>query len=725
MTPAFDDLADTRPRIRRDVLFTQTPSGVLFHNSQGGFEVGAKSAYRFVSLVVPHLNGEHRLGDIGSVLTDGQRTMLADVVDKLLERGFARDARLLSDRAAVLAAPVATEFAPQIDYIEHFQDDAAERFARFRELAVVVLGGDEVAGWCALTLVRNGVAKVTLAGVAESDQPMLAETRAEVERLTAKNCPAEVVFLRCGDHRQGLESPGEFDVVVCAGLDAPQQVFTLLSHDVPERRVVLPVTTFGQQAIIGPASSVGRSSCWVCAVLRLGANGDGATAAELWASVAHPELAVSQAPLRGSLAAMIGNQLGYEIFRLVTDALPGETDGRMIVQDVNSLDSTNVRVLPHPRCPFCSGGDRAGDSLCEPVDLAGVELVAPTTASPETADDTGELLAELNGRNVLVDQIAGVFTAYDDDTLSQTPLKVSTIRLGLGPARQRRVAAFDIHHTAGARLRALRAAASVYVDHAVPLSGVRSGAGPMSDLARFGLDRLSTASGIVAPVDHWAAAASLTTGEQVWVPAAAIRPFGQYNATKIVTPSSAGTGAGTSLSEALHNALFSALAYATVLDAVRGRRHVSMIPLSTVESDAELRFLARSITNLRIDADLLDLGDGVLVARAGDGLWAVGADGTWRRAAVSALRDLLGQAQLGRELPGDAPVDLGDPLIPAFDPGTLVVAAESAPSWDSADSGRAVLDRLRARGRDALAVHETPDDLRAGGLVTARVVLTS
>ncbi|MGW1118977.1 hypothetical protein ACWD5B_18000, partial [Streptomyces tanashiensis] len=47
---SYAEIAGTRPRVRRDVLFTQTPNGVIFHNADGGFQLTAKSGYRFASV---------------------------------------------------------------------------------------------------------------------------------------------------------------------------------------------------------------------------------------------------------------------------------------------------------------------------------------------------------------------------------------------------------------------------------------------------------------------------------------------------------------------------------------------------------------------------------------------------------------------------------------------------------------------------------------------------
>ncbi|MGW7125609.1 TOMM precursor leader peptide-binding protein, partial [Streptomyces sp. NPDC054901] len=161
---SYEAVATSRPRIRRDVLFTQTPEGVLFHNSDGGFRLNAKAAYRFATLIVPHLTGEHSVAELCQGLGEPQRAMVGDLVKTLYERDFARSIAEPGPAAAA-AAPdpdVARRFAPQIAYADHYADDAEARFMRFRGTRVAVLGEDRVAHWCALSLVRNGCAEIGL-----------------------------------------------------------------------------------------------------------------------------------------------------------------------------------------------------------------------------------------------------------------------------------------------------------------------------------------------------------------------------------------------------------------------------------------------------------------------------------------------------------------------------------------------------------------------------------
>jgi hypothetical protein len=113
MTAPYEEIAATRPRIRRDVLFTETPTGVLFHNAHGGFSLNAKSAYRFASIIVPHLNGEHPVEALCAGLGPTQRDMVVELVRTLYDRGFARAVAPGDDRADTLPPEVARRFAPR------------------------------------------------------------------------------------------------------------------------------------------------------------------------------------------------------------------------------------------------------------------------------------------------------------------------------------------------------------------------------------------------------------------------------------------------------------------------------------------------------------------------------------------------------------------------------------------------------------------------------------
>ncbi|MGW5558071.1 TOMM precursor leader peptide-binding protein [Micromonospora sp. NPDC003944] len=715
----FDDIAQTRPRIRRDVLYTRTPDGVLFHNSLGGFQLSGRSAYRLATLVVPYLTGDHRVADLGAALGAEQRAMVANLVGTLYERGFARDVPMSTRATDEAQSAVDVRFAPQIAYVDHYADGADARFMNFRDARVAVLGDDLVARWCVLSLVRNGSAGIGVMPSLDHPDNRFAEVRAEARVLTDEGCPVDIEAVPAAGPRYTWDELAAYDVVVVTGGSAgARQTLDLLSEQVPAGRHLLTAWTFGRRAVIGPHMTAGSTGCWLCAALRLAANGDPAAAADLWQGVSLATARRDAAAVGRPLAAMIGNLLGYEVFRTLTGALPAETAGKVIIQDLESLDVVAEPLLPHPACEFCS----RDAVLDEPVTT---DLAIGDTRIVEAQVEAEALLAELTSREVLIQPHVGVFAEFSDEQWTQTPLKVSTLRFSPGPGRAREVATFDLHTLAGARLAALRTAAVSYVDHAVPLPAGRAAPDrtvPLADIV--------TRSGTAPAAGPVVTATSLLTKEEVGVPAAAVRPFGEHNAHRPVIATSAGAGAGTSPAEAAARGLLSALAYTRIIDAVRGHAEVAPVRLSDVDNP-EIVFLRRSAANAGVGVTVLNLRGGrfgtspVVIAyatdpRTGGVVWTVGSELTWNAAVVIAVRDLLGRVQLSRER--DADVDPGDDLVADFDPAVLAVTGVPADvpdvTWDD------LLDGVRDAGGDVLLIRTTPPDLLVGGLHTARIVLT-
>ncbi|MEV7504951.1 TOMM precursor leader peptide-binding protein [Streptomyces sp. NPDC093018] len=741
-----EEIAQSRPRIRRDVLYTQTPDGVLFHNAHGGFNVRTRNAYRFATLIVPHFDGERRVEELCAGLGDKQRDMVVQLVRALYARGFARDAGP-KPPGDLLAPQVGERFAHQLDYLDHYADDAAGRFARFRDTPVAVLGDDALARWAALGLLRNGSAAVA---IAEQPGPYselraerhgvegAAEIDAEAAALAEAGCAPRLARLgEAADGTYGWAELEGWDTVLVTPAAGSRQLLRLLTEGVPAGRRLLGAWTFGDRAVIGPEMTAGHTGCWCCAALRLGAGTDAADSADLWASVGPAAPLGAPAPLIGGpLAGMLGNLLAFEVFRLVTGALPAETRGRLVVQDLDSLDVLTEPLLPHPRCPYCSAapeGEQAEgvDALrtARPEDESAVE---PADGAADE-DAARAALAALEERDVLVCEAAGVFTAYADDEWEQTPLKIGTVRLGLAPGRTREVSAADVHHVAGARLNALFRAAEVYVEHVVPAqvltaTALEAAAGKWTRLAPA---ELAVSSGLDVPADriaHFSEAASLLDGRTVLVPAGAVRTFGGWNDAGLFERTSAGTGAAGSPRAALARALRTALAQDALHAAVRRAHPVRTVDPATLTEDPELRFLLRSAENLGVTAEVLDLGSPLLpvvLARftdepSGETRWATGSGLRHREAVLEALRDLLGAEQL-RRAGGES--DAGDPLWADLDAATLVPdgvvpAPEVETTWP------AVLDGLAAAGRDAFAVRVTAPDLAEGTVFASRVVLT-
>ncbi|WP_435735395.1 TOMM precursor leader peptide-binding protein [Cellulosimicrobium sp. PMB13] len=698
MSTSYEQIATTRPRIRRDVIFTKTADGVLFHNTTTGFRLTAPTGYRLATLLVPYLDGTNRVADLCDSLPEAQRAMIGELIQTLYERGFARDTPLAGPE--VIDPVDAERFAAQIAYIDHYADDAPGRFARFRSTTVAVLGDDAVAIASAKGLVRNGAPRVlvTSGEVAVATKAEAVDGAVVVELDAA---PGEVTW---------ADLSGADVVLVAGGDTAARQTYSLVAAGVPEGTLLIPAWTYGERAVVGPAMRQDGRGCWVCAVLRLTSTHDAAAAAPVWSGIALPGRAPRAArPLGRPLASMVGNLLAYEAFRIVTGALPGETEGSVIVQNIESLDAIAEPLLVHPRCPFCSA---APDAL----DLGG--WTEPTVA-PEPSDE--EIVAALNARQPLLQPHVGVLAGYADEELMQTPMKVGVVEIATAAGVRRSIPAFDLHHVAGARQRALSAAIVGYTAR----DAVTAPAGVETERVADGL--LTAVRPQLVEDGPWVAATSLLTGDHVAVPLAAVEPFGAANATHGFEPTRAGGGAGDSAGEAVRAGLGTALAYAALRATIRGgAAHV--VELDSLRSDVELGFLLRSARNLEVDVEVFDLSAhaplsvvAVRTTGAGRPAWTIAADVSWRDAAVAALRDLVGTVQLA----GAGQVDGGDPVMAELDAGTLVASGAVVAPLDRTTTWGLVRDALRAAGQHAFVVQVGGADLAAGGFVAVRVLLTA
>lgn len=672
----IDQLSTTRPRIQRDVLFTETPQGVLFHNSKGGFHLNSASAYRFASLVVPHLDGKATVGQLVDGLGQAQQEMMATLVSSLLDRGFARDAEGGGDLA--LADPAATaRFEAQLNYIDHYTDRAAERLTAFRTARIVVLGTGEVATWCARSLVRNGAADLTVdRSVATDIAPVVAEIVAAGVQTTVTGLPAAT----------GPRGWADLDaeMVVVAGTDAVAQIHRLESEGVPEGSSVLPAWVIGRRSVVGPLVEAGGQAPWAGAVRALGRE-DAADQAAVWEQIALPALGSAAGP-EGPMAAMIGNHLAYEVFRSITGCLPAETRDGLIIQDLDSLDVVAEGLLPDPALPGTPGPD--------PVDEADWTLEDPAydAHAHEGAADEDPIAVALNERGALVQRHTGLIAAFTDDSWTQTPLKLSSADLATGPGDHETLVVADLDHVAAARLRLLD---RVAVRHAATASRRPADGRVLPELTAVSAPEADEATG------HGAAG---TVG------AATVRALGR------------------------------AVAHAAVVHALRGSpvRRVDLDACQAEEAvpgtraGAEVTFLLRCADLLGVELEVLEVEAPAGAARVSlvrspshRDLHSVGVALDLPVAVRDALVPLLGTVQArgdGAAPVTETPLNAIEPVVPALDPWTLAIA-DGAATGRTAGTWQEAATRLSLSGLTPVAVRTTTRALASAEVETAAVSL--
>ena len=754
LTAGDERFPDAHPRLRNDVVFAEVNEGVLLRDSDNGFVLKGKSAYRLASLMFPFLTGEHSVGELCADLPPGHRDMVVTMIRTLFDRGLARDARPVP---SALPEPVRQRFAPQLNFVDHFADDPDRRFSAFRATRVLVAGTGETAVAAAASLLGNGLERLDLTAPGAAIPDELARTAAA---LADGGCAASVRPVTRRPRDLSEADLADYDVVLATsgfGGDLElAQLFRLASRPGPGP-VLIPAFAAGSRAIAGPLVRAGTSPCWVCALLRLDANLDPGDMSQVWRAASLPGLRPAGSGLSQPVARMLGNMLAFDVFRLRTGALTAELDGSVVVQDLDTLEASRERILPHPACPACAA--------------------TPAQAAAEAGElTTGELTDRR--QKALYGRYAGIIGAFADGSLTQSPLRVARLRIGLTGGAGRDITAFDLHTAAAARARALDAVAVTYADAMATTSGAIRGAdhghnGNGAKLALVADDALLTWTGLtpagpvsvepgrgsqVSPAVQagdvepgWLPATSLATGETRYVPAAAVYPWSGLNARGRFERTGAGAGAGRTSAEARQAGLLSAVCYLALRDAMAGAGPVRRVEPAALGADPEIEFLLGAAETAGQPVTLVRLAVPgpvhVLLALAPGGGrpgWAVGAALAEPAAAVTALRDLVGPLQLGAGQPAagqDQAPDLGPELLPDFDPRTLPVAPDDRAVPETtvpettvpelakaaaakAPAGAELAECLLASGYEALAVDTTPPDLAGTGLfATARVLL--
>ena len=666
---------DVRPLLRRDVLFGDTGNGVFIRHAEDAFVLKGRTVYRWLSAVAPLLDGRRTMAELVQALPAPQADMFTSLVETLLERGFARQDE--ADDPMCLDEDTRTRFASQIAYIHHFAGRPHERFKRFLNARVALVGHGNLTAAARHMLEANGCGEVV---------------DIAADELDAAQWDAIIV---------------DADVV---GLPAVSRIAAELAEGGP---VVLPVFSLGGRSFAGPQLDASERPGWTSLIERLALGLDADDAAHLRLRQMHSEVGpLSQAP--APMRAMLGTALAYDVFRIITGCLPADTESTLIVQNHETLDLSVERLLPHPL-----EGQPALEEL--PADPAAVDLEDLRRGLAEV-DDLGVVRADsglhdqVDAHLLLANHFTGLIRDMHDLDLDQSPVKVAVLEAsGIAAVddpmpRRRRLTTFHLHTPLQARLAAIKAAALAHAETWGATLHVRDGA------AQVGGKAITTGlSGDEG--DRHVPGTSLRDGTATTVPSAAAFPLstenrlGRYEAGW-------GAGAGKDLPEAVHAALLSAVSHLAVREAAGRAEELSSIDRNSLGGTPEMDFLNSTCTRLGIDPVLVDISvPGVgrtVLARAGEQSHVVTA-ATLRQAASNALVDLLGHNQYPHE--AAVPSLLADLMVSVTGDATPAEAMDEGTSLD-------LLDGLCERF-DPILVDLTTPDLALSGIRTVRVLLAA
>ena len=722
--------AEIRPKLKQSSVFLQTDEGVFFQSSETAFRLRGKSIARWISALSPYMTGQYTLDELCDRLEPAYRTTIVQLVNALLERGVLKNA--IVEAPELVENAVRQRFHTQIAFLDHYLDRPLEQFKAFRESRVLLVGAGESLTSLALCLARNGMKQLLLA---PTDDPGIHLERLEPELAMLHHSGCEAQLSLVENSSPAAVDLASYDLIAyCADNGSLKDVLALNQRCAEAERPFLPAIVFAGQAVLGPLFKAPQGPCWLCAQMRLSANAGEERRAALWQALALGSDASSQETTYfATNARRIGHGLGFELFKLLTGALPSETENGVIIQNLETLESVRGRLAPHPLCPVCSHAD---------ITIARQHLEEVVMGKHDSDLSREEAVLKLND---LVHASTGVFTSFADDDLLQLPLKTSRLVGGSAATPLRGnidVRVFNVESTLDARREVLFEGIKQYAQ-ALPDARqmLFASANEMRERGReiVVAQELCGASGIasLSPETRveWLPTYSLFERSYRFVPAAAVYPFSALNRFGVFERNGAGVAAGLTFKDAFSAGIITALAHQHLRELMRGQAPVVVLDPRTLESsggDADLFYLFKSAGRFERPFTLLEVAAGsplrLVIAHTSDSeaaqIIVVGAGLSGPAAAKKALLDFVGGLQLLQN-EGRTPAPGGD-VFPSFSPRADFTRANAQASyfWEPEATLQDVEDYLRTHGYDALFINTTPRDIwETRAIISGRVLL--
>ena len=727
------DLTQIRPKLKQDSIFLPTAEGVVFRNGDKVFSVKGKKIYQWVTSLVPHLTGAFTLEEMCAALGADQRAMVSKIVLALIDKGIVKNH--VAEDAATLSEAVSLRFKSQLELIDHYAERPLKRFKAFRQSRVIVAGSGIAFRTLATSLIRNGLKHVSLIP-SEGAHEDLREIEAEAATLGRDGVRATLSIMDGAELDRPVEA-GNFELVIYCS-DSPSLRSALLLQERCTRagRAYLPSIVFGGRSLIGPFVKPGDSCCLLCGLMRLSSNLEERRTASLWRSLLlGTELSDEGVVASGPTARMLGNNLAFESFKILTDFLPPESDGGVLIQDLYTLATSRAPLLAHPLCTACSRVDAEAEQT---------QLLEMAQGTHDQEMTTEQFLTRWYPH---INSASGIFQSFADDDLVQLPLRTSLLLAGDpvdASAPGSRIYTYSVDSSVRARYDAVMEATRRYAQ-AMPDQRQLVTASFMELFeARerpVALKQLSGWSGGPGVDDktrtEWLPAISLLTERTHHVPAAGVYPLSSLNRNQYFERAASSAAVGKTFRELSSDGLVRALGYELLRDLEQGDAGLLVLDAQELSCTApDLEFLLKSAAHMDVPMRLFEVaGESpihVVIANAFEraesagSFYKVGLGLSRQEAAKQALVALIGaiQIQPTKEAVGSLPTEnlthyltLAPTLsIPALDEGLY----DEEPSTIETVNGF-----LRQRGRDALFVNTTTQDIRqTRTLMTGTVLLT-
>jgi bacteriocin biosynthesis cyclodehydratase domain-containing protein len=588
---------ELRPKLKQDSIFLPTREGVMLRNGSTIFSLKGASIYRWLASLAPHLTGDQTLAEICAPLEPERRQMVSRLVNTLLEKGIVKNH--IPEQTNIIPLPVREQFKSQIEFIDHFADRPLQRFRDFRHSRILLKGAGEAFKSLAMALARNGLETLYLDRSPQFESE-LEELKEQISALELGEVKPKIYSLELSGSNLSFDGQAFDMVAYCSDSGSLSTVAGLNSLCYREGIKFISGIVFENESIVGPLVNSGETGCWMCAMLRYTSNLDAPRAARFWKRMALRDEPSGYGRINFiTTARMLGNNLAFEIFKVIAGAIPPETKAGVLIQDLENLEASRPSFLPSPLCPVCSQHQ-------EKPEAARLQEVIARDRDRELNNEE-----QLSQWYQFIEPRLGIFHGFEDDEELQLPLRLRSLKFG-HPSETSSdlitITSHSIETTAAARQRALQEAIKLYSQ--MVISKGRMVRASMEILSRsdgrpVAPEALSCWSGgpSINPREliEWMPAFALPDKSARYIPAAAVYSNSELNRLNMFEQTDAGTAVGATLDELLFKGLLSALAFERLRGVSKKADRIFSLDLEILQSlDTDLAYLIK--TSHRLDA---------------------------------------------------------------------------------------------------------------------------
>lgn len=401
--------ADMRPKVKRDTFYNVDPGGgVYFRNNTSSFRMEGDGIDQWIEKLLPMFNGEYSLEELTEGLPEPYRNQIFSIAETMLRNGFVQD--VSNDAAHQLPESILSNFASQIEFLNHFGRSGAYRFQTYRQLKVLAAGSGSFFVALISALLDSGLPRINM--LITDAEPTKRQRLAELEEHARQMDPEvelDEVFLTDKIDPSWAEIVKPFDCLLFVSKETELETLRTLHKACREAKTMfVPAVCFDQVGLAGPIVQPDSEGCWESAWRRIHPS----------SFRNHLDEAISSTVTE----AMLANVIVFESFKKLTGVKDLGQSSQIFRFDLGTLEGSWHSYSPHP---IVIGNTHIAE--IEDIDLQ---------LEPSSSDKGNSLLPFFSE---LTSEHTGIFHLWEEGDLLQLPLAQCRVQAAIsisdGPAQ--------------------------------------------------------------------------------------------------------------------------------------------------------------------------------------------------------------------------------------------------------------------------------------------------